>query len=674
MKLEDKQRVISALESNVEEIRYRACQRLPEVFEQLPIEYLMKSLADESWRVRKLACGILTDAEVSDDLLDALVVALSEDENAGLRNSACEVLTIIGSPALEHLFAVLKKGDKDERKLVVDILGDIGDPSAVQVLIDTLVDKDENVRSAAAEALGMIGDENVVDRLVEVLQDDSLLVQLSCLDALTRLNALVPVETLRSLLSISPLRPNIYRLLANHQIDSVTQILVEGLQARGRQERAAAAQSIAEQYRRADKQMRVDIHISVARTASDQVVEQLRAMLKSSVDEDRQAAAMILGWTGRTDVIRDLLEVSSDEKLRQIVFESIISIGPKSGEVICELLGELKRDEKILAVEILGHFGTQSSLSWIVDLSLSEDPEVSGAAQRSLASVGNETIIDKYVQILSKTDSIPYAAVSSLTVLGLKFHDQVVSAIKTFLSDDNQYLRIAAVEILCGVAKKTDLDDILRLVGDEDEDVRVAAISALGKVGGENAVDKLRMALVDESAKVRAAAARALGCRDNENAKTALKVAINDSDPWVVIEALVAIGQSGFSDMAELVLPLVNHNNGAVALEAIKTLNRLEWQGDIDWFVQASRHPDPEVVKEVLAGCERWSNDDVRQILINALGDSQWDVRTAAVRKIGVSKDALAIQAVFERYKVEEDDLVKESMEQILEVNGLKKG
>ncbi|MFC1654903.1 HEAT repeat domain-containing protein, partial [Myxococcota bacterium] len=111
-----------------------------------------------------------------------------------------------------------------------------------------------------------------------------------------------------------------------------------------------------------------------------------------------------------------------------------------------------------------------------------------------------------------------------------------------------------------------------------------------------------------------------------------------------------------------------NHSNGAVALEAVRALNRLGWRGDINRLVEASRHPDPEVVKEVLAGCDRWPADDVRPVIVGALSDPHWDVRVAAVRKIGATKDPVAIQAVYERLNMEGDDLVKEAMEQVLQM------
>ena len=43
-------------------------------------------------------------------------------------------------------------------------------------------------------------------------------------------------------------------------------------------------------------------------------------------------------------------------------------------------------------------------------------------------------------------------------------------------------------------------------------------------------------------------------------------------------------------------------------------------------------------------------------------------VRMAAVKKVGLFRDPVAVQAVFERLGSEEDDLVRETMEKVLAV------
>ncbi|MBW1870890.1 MAG: HEAT repeat domain-containing protein [Deltaproteobacteria bacterium] len=669
MKEEEKQRIISALSSKVEEIRYRAAQRLPEIYEKSLIQHLIEALADESWRIRKSVSVALATTEASPELIDALIKALGDQDNAGLRNSASEVLADIGSLAVAGLVTVLSDGDSDGRKLAADILGDIGDREAVAPLLSRTSDTDENVRAAAAEALGMIGDPSVSDNLIKVLQNDSLLVQLSCLDALERLDVIVPGAVLMSLLDVGPLRPHLYLLLGKQRNEEIVPILLESLHARSRVERSAAARALVLQYGLSNKQARIEIQISVARTANAQMIDQLRAMLTRSASEDREAAVMILGWTGNEEVVADLILAAQDESLYELIHESILLIGPKSGEQLQNLLTNIGRAEKVLVVDLLGHFGQPASLPMIIDHCLSDDIDVAEAAQQTLAKIGNPSVISTLVAFLKRNRELsPRGVVSSLIVLGTKFHDEVLEAIRPFLEDEQPALRMVAAEILCGVAHKTDIDDILKLFGDEDPQIRCAVVSALGRVSGEGTVDRLRVSLTDESSKVRTAAAKALGMRDSPEARKILQIALRDADPWVVKEALAALGRSEDQGVVEAILEFSKHSNGMVALEAVRAINHLEWRADSSWLKEVSRHPDPEVVKEVLSDSQRWPIEDLRQVLVAALSNEHWDVRMTAVKKIGELRDSAAMREVFEKLSDESDELVREAMEQILEI------
>ena len=50
-------------------------------------------------------------------------------------------------------------------------MGNIGDKSAVSLLIQRLQDEDYEVRLKAAEALGKIGDTQAIDPLIKLMRD-----------------------------------------------------------------------------------------------------------------------------------------------------------------------------------------------------------------------------------------------------------------------------------------------------------------------------------------------------------------------------------------------------------------------------------------------------------------------------------------------------------------------
>jgi HEAT repeat protein len=66
---------------------------------------------------------------------------------------------------LAHFIELLTDDNEGTRWKAAEVLGRIGDPAAVEALIDTLWDDDSRVRLKAAWALGQIGDQRALHPL-----------------------------------------------------------------------------------------------------------------------------------------------------------------------------------------------------------------------------------------------------------------------------------------------------------------------------------------------------------------------------------------------------------------------------------------------------------------------------------------------------------------------------
>ncbi|WP_318258722.1 HEAT repeat domain-containing protein [Geobacter anodireducens] len=141
------------LQSSDEETRRRAVLDLATVSLDDARELLFVAMGDGSWRVRKEAVSLLLGMCPDKGTIEGIIGLLASVDNAGLRNSAVEVLEGLAGRAVPALLAHLKDDDRDVRKFVVDILGTIGDRSSIPALIDALDDPDPNVSAAAAENL-----------------------------------------------------------------------------------------------------------------------------------------------------------------------------------------------------------------------------------------------------------------------------------------------------------------------------------------------------------------------------------------------------------------------------------------------------------------------------------------------------------------------------------------
>jgi len=136
---------------------------------------MLKLLSDESIMLRASATDALgRTGDTRVEVIEALVKALS-DGNASVTLSAANALSHIGTPAVPAL--VQKLADKNYRRLVVEVLGEIGAgaESAVPALIELLshVGDDADLRREVFIALASIGPKATAatSAMMEILQN-----------------------------------------------------------------------------------------------------------------------------------------------------------------------------------------------------------------------------------------------------------------------------------------------------------------------------------------------------------------------------------------------------------------------------------------------------------------------------------------------------------------------
>ena len=83
-------------------------------------ELLFAALGDNSWRVRKEAVEVLVASRPGREDCAVLIELLRDEDNAGLRNAAVELLVRLGKRVVPTLMAHLHDPDHDLRKMVVD--------------------------------------------------------------------------------------------------------------------------------------------------------------------------------------------------------------------------------------------------------------------------------------------------------------------------------------------------------------------------------------------------------------------------------------------------------------------------------------------------------------------------------------------------------------------------
>lgn len=112
--------------------------------------------------------------ETYSNSLDQIILNLINslgNPNSIMRNYAVEVLVRIGAPAFDPVIKATSSMDEVVRRKTCDILGRMGNPQGIPVLIRLLNDTDRYVRRRAAKALIQVNDQSAVAPLMNALTD-----------------------------------------------------------------------------------------------------------------------------------------------------------------------------------------------------------------------------------------------------------------------------------------------------------------------------------------------------------------------------------------------------------------------------------------------------------------------------------------------------------------------
>ncbi len=145
---------------------------------------------------RVYAAAIL--GEIADPAAVRPLVRALRDASDDLRCQASGALAKFGSGAVEPLTAMFTDPNPEVRIVAAGVLGDTGDPAAVEPLVRALGDRDTDVRGAAGGALVRLGDA-AVDQLIGATKDADRNVRLYAAGALKYIGDPRAIDALRDL-------------------------------------------------------------------------------------------------------------------------------------------------------------------------------------------------------------------------------------------------------------------------------------------------------------------------------------------------------------------------------------------------------------------------------------------------------------------------------------------
>lgn len=159
--------VMVLLEDDTTAVRFFAAQILGGNDTPTVIQGLIRRLTDPSPAVRQATADAL--GETADPIAAPALIAALSDSNPGVGEAAFNALLQIGGRAVPELIDSLPRVDRDSRRDIAHLLGQIGDTRAIPSLVHTVWDKEPLVVQAALRAFQTMG-ERAIPGLVTLLQ------------------------------------------------------------------------------------------------------------------------------------------------------------------------------------------------------------------------------------------------------------------------------------------------------------------------------------------------------------------------------------------------------------------------------------------------------------------------------------------------------------------------
>jgi len=275
-------------------------------------------------------------------------------------------------------------------------------------------------------------------------------------------------------------------------------------------------------------------------------------------------------------------------------------------EMVPDLISRLGGRDPVIKVHIINLITRfdRTEINQALEMQLKDTNKmVRSAALSALASRGDAVNIAAVSRLLQDPDiDVQNKAVDMMVHLN---HPDTPKYLTEALKDESEYARRSAVEVLNEIGSPDSVKELFNVIKDDDWWVRSRAGDALAEIGGPKVVDAVVKLIRDEDEEIRRTAIEILNATKDERAADALIKATEDSDWWVrerAVDALSkigspkalprlekmlgqdpktdtvvvrALGRIGDQKQIAKIVPMLNHSERDVQLEAIKALSAL---------------------------------------------------------------------------------------------------
>lgn len=649
---------------------------------QLPaaLDRALAELSANAWRERKAAIERLhgyVRSEVEQTVLESLAERLFDllmGDQIDARAAAHEVLVTMGDRCLRVLHRRLDDAPAGPpRRMLVDLLGQIGDRRHVPRLIHIMDDPtgDPNLRASAAAGLGRIGGAEAEGALRRLLEDGSEMLRVYALDALRAAKAQVPVEMIEPLVDPAFTRKGAAALLGLSADAGALPILLPLLDDPMGGVRAEAARALLELGEALGARGRPGLVRAAVRRIGAGTRAKLRELITHDDRDVRAAAIHLAGLAGDAEAVAPVLMVMDDPLLQERGLALVAELGDAAGEALAQAVVQVepaRREHLFRMVTALPASALSRSLLDQMVLAL-EDPseDVAQAAAEALAEAGTRAALGGLYRVMANHGRLGETAADAVAAIVARQgegHDDLELLVGSAWPQSGALARNLS-RVAGKLRSARHVPHLVSQLGSPDVGVRVAAAAALGQIPGDHeGVSALSFALADEEAQVRAAACRSLGLLGAGPAVQSLLSATTDTSPMVraaAVSALVALDNP--VALARLRAIIVEDPVPTVVVQAIAGLGHTGLDQDLTMLMSLCTSQDHEVVKAAARALQSFDAHRATAALLGLLSHDRWDVRWAAAEVLAARRDLTALGPLRASVQRENDTLVREVLE-----------
>jgi len=597
-------------------------------------------LGDESFRIRKAALDALLKTPHTDKLIDLFIDIINDQDNAGLRTAGVEGLTMTGSKAVEKIIKAIDVKQWELSKLLVDVLGDIGDSRTIPTLIELTHSAQENLATAAIEALGKLGAEDVIPHLFRLLKKKEIYILFSAIEALANLGKKgfkLPVANITPLISMPLLKKAVFDLLGSAHDPSAVAYLIEGIGDSKRPNREAAAKALLQLYNSVDEHGKNSIREAVKQLN----VRGSRLKILSGIDPSVLSAGIrILGWSGISDNIPVIFKYAEDSDTADACLSALIDMGKSVRTDIITLIADTKSAAEIrIGLQYLSRLPDckcppPDSLSYFLKFRDAQD--ILTPLAYALGKYIDRQSLNLLVKLMASANkTISSAAVENFVKICKHIPGSAVNIIHNIVHDGNSHLRVSAAGLIADFYNKRMDADIKTLLNDSEAVVRASVISSIGVLKLKAYFNDVQIALTDENKDVRIEAIKTSAVLVPDKFTDISKWLIKDDDPWVRVEIIKHLKNLPKTKNAVgLIKACINDESPPVMFSALQALIDISINDCIEEINKIISGGDEDIIMEVIYMLGKAKNRTARGILKRLASGENQKIRENALSLI----------------------------------------